>query len=178
MHSNIGALIWVALVIFGVVSSIIRSARRGQQQQQQPRQQPSHQPQRRSTQPRAVREFMPPPSAAPQRPVPAPAATPLPPWLAAALSTVAEPERPKATPAPVTPPPVVPRAVTPPPAAPLPPQRTTIPTHPRPEAGVLRGLFEDRNSLIRAIVAAEVLGPPIALREQSIWSPLHNEPSI
>jgi hypothetical protein len=37
-------------------------------------------------------------------------------------------------------------------------------------AGGLRGLFEDGNSLVRAVIAAEVLGPPVALREQSHWS--------
>lgn len=40
-----------------------------------------------------------------------------------------------------------------------------------------RGMFE-RGSLVRAVVAAEVLGPPKALQEQSIWSPRHSEPSI
>ena len=35
--------------------------------------------------------------------------------------------------------------------------------------GPLNGLFEDGNSLVRAVVGAEVLGPPIALRENQLW---------
>lgn len=42
--------------------------------------------------------------------------------------------------------------------------------------GRFRGMFQ-RGSLVRAIVAAEVLGPPKALQERSIWSPPHSEPS-
>ncbi|MDQ2871990.1 MAG: hypothetical protein M3R35_02545 [Candidatus Eremiobacteraeota bacterium] len=40
-----------------------------------------------------------------------------------------------------------------------------LPGTARANAGVLGGLFEDGNSLVRAVVAAEVLGEPIALRE-------------
>jgi len=36
-------------------------------------------------------------------------------------------------------------------------------------SGPLSGLFEDGNSLVRAVVAAELLGPPIALRENQLW---------
>gem|GEM_PF-2573320 len=43
--------------------------------------------------------------------------------------------------------------------------------------GVLRGLFEDRRNLVRAVVAMEVLGPPIALREQAPWTLQPSEPS-
>lgn len=45
-------------------------------------------------------------------------------------------------------------------------------------SGPLSGLFEDGNSLVRAVVAAELLGPPIALRENPLWQiPRPNEPS-
>jgi hypothetical protein len=47
---------------------------------------------------------------------------------------------------------------------------------PRP-TGVLSGLFEDGKGLLRAVVAAEVLAPPLMLREQSNWSPPPNAPS-
>jgi hypothetical protein len=36
-------------------------------------------------------------------------------------------------------------------------------------SGPLSGLFEDGNSLLRAVVAAELLGPPIALGENPLW---------
>ena len=45
-------------------------------------------------------------------------------------------------------------------------------------SGPLSGLFEDGNSLLRAVVAAELLGPPIALRENPLWQIRRpNEPS-
>ena len=43
----------------------------------------------------------------------------------------------------------------------------------------LQAMFEDGNSLLRAIVAAEILGPPAALRpaqESTSWNRLPNEP--
>jgi hypothetical protein len=55
-----------------------------------------------------------------------------------------------------------------------------------PEKGaVLQGMFEDGNSLLRAVIAAEVLGPPVALRqtyertaeERHFWKQQPNEPS-
>lgn len=45
-------------------------------------------------------------------------------------------------------------------------------------AGFLVGMFKKKNAFVRAIVAAEVLGKPKALQEQSIWSPRYSEPSI
>ncbi|MGB6986209.1 MAG: hypothetical protein WBD74_09590, partial [Candidatus Aquilonibacter sp.] len=42
----------------------------------------------------------------------------------------------------------------------------------------IRGMFGGGATLVRAIVAAEVLGPPKALQEKTIWSPRHSEPSI
>ncbi|MDQ2663773.1 MAG: hypothetical protein M3Y18_07050, partial [Candidatus Eremiobacteraeota bacterium] len=47
---------------------------------------------------------------------------------------------------------------------------------PRP-TGLLSGLFESGKGLLRAVVAAEVLAPPLTLREQSNWSPPPNAPS-
>ena len=44
--------------------------------------------------------------------------------------------------------------------------------------GLLQGMFEDGNSLLRAVIAAEVLGPPAALREPGLWNQQPNEPSI
>ncbi|MFN2449806.1 MAG: hypothetical protein ABR508_08440 [Candidatus Baltobacteraceae bacterium] len=45
-----------------------------------------------------------------------------------------------------------------------------------PVPGGLQGLFEDGNTLLRAIVASEVLAPPRALRENVLWSLEPNEP--
>jgi hypothetical protein len=38
-------------------------------------------------------------------------------------------------------------------------------------------MFKDGNSLLQAVIAAEVLGPPIALKEHHFWSQQPNEPS-
>jgi hypothetical protein len=59
-------------------------------------------------------------------------------------------------------------------APPLAPPRQA-PAH---AAGLLQGLFEDGNSLLRAVIAAEVLQPPLALRETALWIQQPNEPSI
>jgi hypothetical protein len=81
-------------------------------------------------------------------------------------------------------PPQAPPPAAPPPQAVAPPpivrRRAEVTPAPAPRAhgtGAFRGMFE-RGNLVRAIVAAEVLGPPKALQEQSIWSPRHSEPSI
>jgi hypothetical protein len=54
-----------------------------------------------------------------------------------------------------------------------------VPSRERPAraAHPLQGMFEDGNSLLQAIIAAEVLGPPAALREHSHWKQQPNEPS-
>ncbi|HTC30101.1 MAG TPA: hypothetical protein VK702_05195 [Candidatus Acidoferrum sp.] len=77
---------------------------------------------------------------------------------------------------PVDPPP---RPVPPPPvaAAPAPASFAFAPAA-RIGTSPIRGMFGGGATLIRAIVAAEVLGPPKAFQEQTIWSPRHSEPSI
>jgi hypothetical protein len=77
----------------------------------------------------------------------------------------------------------VPPVVPPPPSKPLPaavpqsaivtPLRAVAPT-PSP----VRGMFGSGESLARAFVASQVFGKPVALQEQSVWSPRHSEPSI
>jgi hypothetical protein len=39
-------------------------------------------------------------------------------------------------------------------------------------------MFQDGNSLVRAVLAAEILGPPVALKEPNFWNQRPNEPSI
>ena len=75
---------------------------------------------------------------------------------------------------PPVPPPPVPAPTA---SAPLAPP-TTLPTAARVGTSPIRGMFGGSATLVRAIVAAEVLGPPIALQERTIWSPRHSEPSI
>lgn len=41
----------------------------------------------------------------------------------------------------------------------------------------LQGMFADGNTLLRAVIAGEVLGKPAALRENTHWSLQPNEPS-
>ena len=61
--------------------------------------------------------------------------------------------------------------------APVPPPRPSPPPSPPPsqppphrqEHGPLQGLFEGGNSLVRAVVAAELLDRPLALRENAYW---------
>jgi hypothetical protein len=80
-------------------------------------------------------------------------------------------------PAPVTPRAVAPQRVAPDPVRPA--QTSPPMQHPQPvPAAPLQGMFADGNSLLRAIIAAEVLGPPPSLKEHHFWSLQPNEPSI
>ncbi|HET7814217.1 MAG TPA: hypothetical protein VFL13_07570 [Candidatus Baltobacteraceae bacterium] len=64
------------------------------------------------------------------------------------------------------------------PQTPVQPQVTAAPRPVRrPAAQPLQGMFEDGNTLLRAVIASEVLAPPRALRgENALWSLQPNEP--
>ena len=85
----------------------------------------------------------------------------------AVAQTVAQPSAPAVTPSPA--PTIIPSVPTllsdrPGPSAPAPP-----PPAGRQEHGPLQGLFEGGNSLVRAVIAAELLDRPLALRENAYW---------
>jgi hypothetical protein len=141
MH-DIGAIVWVILVLIGVISSLRKSAQRSRARGAASRvQQPTVRAQ----------AFV---------PVPAPAAPP--------------PPVPPPVPAPVVAAQVVAAPSSPTPPAPVSPAQDSVA---RIGTERVRGMFEGA-ALVRAIVAAEVLGPPKSLQEQTIWSPRHSEPSI
>ncbi|MDQ2865088.1 MAG: hypothetical protein M3R51_02560 [Candidatus Eremiobacteraeota bacterium] len=151
MH-EIGGLVWVLIVIIGVVSSVVKNVRKsGAAKQRQPR----------------IASML---QAAPPPPVIVPA-----PIAAATLRRGAASARRI---------PVDAGFAAPPesgafgPALRLPPSfhLDFVPGGRR--AGFIGGMFNDRRAFVRAIIAAEVLGKPKALQEQSIWSPRHSEPSI
>lgn len=139
---DVGALLWVVIVIAGVISSIVSSARKQQALRAQ--------------------AFRPPP----QRPAAPSAAS----WLQGAAPRVV-----RARPAP---------APAPPTRKPSPPTAASVPPGPAFESGGpafapsaapaahkqairARTLFGARSALVRAIVAAEVLGKPHALRDEA-----------
>jgi hypothetical protein len=140
-------LIWITLLLIGAVGSIASNARKAATASKaQPRPQPQAQPQpptRREQVRDQIRE-----------------------QFAARLSDALQ-ERVFAA---VPPPPPAP-APTPPAPKPAPPSPAPVPAvapHPVPAphgTTAFRGMFE-RGNLVRAIVAAEVLGPPKSLREQ------------
>jgi hypothetical protein len=136
MH-DIGGLIWIVLVIIGVVTSISRSARRSVAQ-------------------RTVTTYHTVP--APQRLAPAAEVRP---EVVAELENIIRQSQatPRPAPAPAAPP-------KPPPAAnlPPPPVRTMVSVPARPSRA--EKLFGDRSSVVRAVIAAEVLGKPLALRNE------------
>ncbi|HTX57910.1 MAG TPA: hypothetical protein VMD47_12495 [Candidatus Acidoferrales bacterium] len=85
---------------------------------------------------------------------------------------------PSPAPAPAPAPPVI-AVQAPPPRKPQPaPAPVPVPVAAAVGTSPIRGMFGGSTSLVRAIVAAQVLGPPTALQEHSIWSPRHSEPSI
>ncbi|MEO6834511.1 MAG: hypothetical protein ABI231_01200 [Candidatus Tumulicola sp.] len=146
---DIGAILWVLIVIVGVVSSIVSNARKQAATAQPPQKLPP-QPSRpqppqpsRPQPPRAVTFGA--PAAAP---VPAPAAT------APAAPLKARRVAPQPKPAPAT----------------APDRAEFFPAHETAHPGrPPRGrLFRDRRSLVRAVIAAEVLGKPHALRDEYV----------
>ena len=166
---DIGGLIWVILVIIAIFSSVRKSIRQATQA--------TDAQGRPAVPPRPV---VPPRQAVPLRPAAEAPVTPLQRalQLSPVIVSVVEPPAPSLIVPPQAP-------VTPAPA----PARATPATPPhdpfhaesiqrRPSSGLLGGIFEDKNAILRAVVAAEVLGKPKALQEQSIWSPRHSEPSI
>jgi len=120
---DIGAILWVVIVIVGVVSSIVSNARK---QMARPTPQQRQQPVLRLQ-----------PQSAPQAATARPAAQPRP--------TLAR--RPPAQPAALG--------------------ADIFPAHerPQPRPRQLASLFGDRRSLVRAVIAAEVLGKPLAMRD-------------
>jgi hypothetical protein len=162
---DIGTLIWVFVILLGVASSIRRSLRRAgdgasaQSQQSSQSQQAQAARQQPAAQQAALAQQLQAQLAEQQR---AGAR------LVAQQRVVIQPPRPA-------------RAV----VAPAPLAHSGIPVEPPPMhvyeeprlrlAGSFATLFEKRSSMIRAIVAAEVLGSPRALAEQSIWSPRYTE---
>jgi hypothetical protein len=146
MH-NIGLIIWLIIVAFGVISSIRKNVQRAQAQ-------------RAAAAPPPLQQRQPQPPQ--QQPAPA-----------QRLVTAAFTMPPVDTPPP-------PRPVAPPKPRPPAPQAplSLTPEHPRIGTSPIRGMFGGSATLVRAIVAAEVLGQPKAFQEQTIWSPRHSEPSI
>jgi hypothetical protein len=138
MH-EIGGLVWVVLVIIGVVSSIVQSSRRSAAQRSVQR-------------PQAVVRQMPVAQNAPVRQQPQPQFA-MREELASIISQMAAQSQPVQQPRPPPPPPIAPAPR--PAAAPV----------PTPVART-RKLFGDRTSLVRAVIASEVLGKPLALRDE------------
>lgn len=93
--------------------------------------------------------------------------------ILAALEALGAQNKPQAAPAPAPP---APAPKKPAPKAVQPQAQEPHPTQQHAPAGAFQGLFEDGNTLMRAIVASEVLGPPAALRENHFWNRQPNEP--
>ncbi|MBV8375012.1 MAG: hypothetical protein JO302_05840 [Candidatus Eremiobacteraeota bacterium] len=143
MH-DIGGLIWIVLVIVGVITSIVQSSRRSISQ-------------------RTVSRYQ---TAAPPQPLTAtsqPAAQ-IRPELIAELENIIRQSQQPARPGVPPPSPPKPPPAPPPPAPPPVPQPRAMPSAPPPRAARVFG--GDRSSLVRAVIAAEVLGKPLALRNE------------
>ncbi|HKE36011.1 MAG TPA: hypothetical protein VKB39_01175 [Candidatus Baltobacteraceae bacterium] len=137
---DIGGLVWIVFVLIAVVSSIARSARKARTTQAPPRSGQT--------------------IAQPVRTVPKP-----PPQMGQQLASLMaqfaqEAQRQAAPPPPAPPPPPKPVPAAPVPPAPA-PQGVVPPPQPR-----MRRFLADRSDLVRGIIAAEVLGKPLALRDE------------
>ena len=160
---DLGGLIWVIIILLGVFSSIRRSIRRANPPEGQQATQNAQAAQRMAEDARRTAMAARMQQLAQQQ-------------AAARQATAQQQAVQRAV---VPPPPVArPQPAQPPPRPPLsepPPMHVYEESHRR-RAGSFASLFEKKGSIIRAIVAAEVLGTPRAFAEQSIWSPRHTEP--
>jgi hypothetical protein len=139
---DIGLFIWVGILILGVVSSIARSAKRQQQGAQQA---PGAQA----------------PAAAPLVP---PGSSPQQATLMRVMQAIAAQQGvAQAPPRPVRP---VSKPAPPPPPPPRPPEPARHAAQPPPQAKRQRLLFGSQTDLVRAVIAAEVLGKPKAFSDE------------
>jgi hypothetical protein len=119
-------------------------------------------------------------SAQRQRPGPPQALRPMPPpQMPPQAARMPQPVRiPQAAAPPLLQPAQPAPAPVPPPIVAAPPLAPHQPAHvARIGSGAIRGMFGGSATLVRAIVASEVLGPPLALREHTTWSPRRSESS-
>ena len=160
---DIGGLIWLIFIVVGVISSIVQSARK-QQAARQARQPtvsaPRPVPQGAATQPLAaapkqVRVVTQSGNVSPQ------VARLLEQFAAAAQATAPQPP-PQPAPQPK------PKPVPPPAAPPVESAQTAAQAFvtARPSRPHVARLFGDKRALVRAVIAAEVLGKPRALRDE------------
>ncbi|HEX3368600.1 MAG TPA: hypothetical protein VHS56_03410 [Candidatus Cybelea sp.] len=149
---DIGLFIWVGILILGVVSSISKSAKRQQQAAQQAQGRP------------AGAGLPPPPPAAPAPAAQliAPGSSPQQATLLRVMQAVAAQQG--LSPAPPRPERPAPKAV-PPPAAALRPPPPVHPPLDLPQQAKRR-LFASQPELVRAVIAAEVLGKPKAFNDE------------
>jgi hypothetical protein len=136
---DVGILIWVIFLVVGVLGSMVSSLRKASQRA-------APQGQGLPGQPRVAQ---PQPAGAPMR------QDRLPVWAEQIAAAVQRPAPPPARPAP--PPRPAPRPAPPP------------PEHPAPQpAARARRIFGGRNELVRAVIAAEVLGKPRAFNDEYV----------
>ena len=141
---DVAGLLWVLFLIVGVVGSIVQSVRK-----QAAAREAQRVPQQPAPQQQAQR---PPPVAAPA------------PVQRAQVSSLVSQLRTLLPPQAVAPPPVAAAPPPPPPRPPTPDAPRAEPPPSRPPAGAR--LFGTRSGLVRAVIAAEVLGKPHALRDE------------
>lgn len=138
---DIGILVWVVFLVVGVIGSMVSSIRRQAQAAQSQARNPASSA----------------PSAPARRAVAYQVASPQEGFVRVLQSTLQQTSQPLPRPTAPRPPP----APKPPPAAPA-PVHAAEPPHPPPG----RRLFGNRRDLVRAVIAAEVLGKPRALRDE------------
>ena len=149
MH-DVGTFVWVVLVVIGVVSSIVSNGRKRAATSAPPGSAP----------PRPVPPYVVLPQAMPPQRMPPGSPPPLsapPPAAGAPAAAAAAPAAPPARTVRVRPPaPAAPRA----PATDHTLDVFRAPRRPGPR------VFEGRGALVRAVIGAEILGKPVALRDE------------
>jgi hypothetical protein len=155
---DLGILIWVGLLVVGVVGSMVSSIRR-QMQAAQPGSQPS------AARPQTTTRPQPPVRRAPTLTVTSSSGSLSPQAQALLQQMTAQIQQGRPQPAAAQPPPR-PTPTRPPAAVPSPaPPEHHDPAHPAP-AGHRPLIFRRRGDIVRAVIAAEVLGKPRAFGDE------------
>ena len=134
-------LLWVGFLVVGVIGSIVSGIRKQAQRAQAQGLTPSASAAKAPA--RIPPQWQPPPAGMPD-------------WVQRVVAQVAPPPKPPARPPPA-----------PKPAA---PPQPVVEHHefasPRAESRGVARLFRDRKTIVQAVIAAEVLGKPLALRDE------------
>jgi hypothetical protein len=168
---DVGIFVWVVLLVVGVIGSMVSSVRKNLPQSDKPQPMPPQWappgPQRTTRVVQVIQTGTPPQATgAPQATGVAPQVTGVPPQAAQQIQRLADMLRAAQVVVPSAPPPAPAPPPKPKPTPAAPQAVVEAPHASEPVRSPGRKLFGGRGQLVRAVIAAEVLGKPRALRDE------------